>query len=158
MVCEPSLVKLAEKLEFHKYIFLGRGEEATGGRHRPSILADVFESFVGALFIDQGLLAVKTFMSNYILPVLQSDPMYAQTDYKTMLQEHVQHKYRGNLYYAITDEQGPSHDKQFLAQVWINQILSGEGKGKTKKEAEQQAAFQALRNVGVVDINTLSYD
>jgi ribonuclease-3 len=151
IVCEPTLVKFAIKLEFNKYIFLGRGEEATGGRNRPSLLADVFEAFLGALFIDQGLPGVLHFMKTYIFPILQSDPIVYYADYKTMLQEHVQHQRLGTLTYEISNEQGPSHDKQFVAEVLIEHVLHGRGEGRNKKEAEQQAALQALRKFAIVN-------
>ncbi len=149
IVCEPSLVKFAEKLEFAKFVRLGRGEELTGGRNRPALLADVFESFVGALFLDQGLDAVKTFMEKHIFPQLGDQSQYLMIDYKTILQEHIQNRNLGVVEYRIVDERGPSHDREFVSEVFTANECHGQGVGRTKKEAEQQAASQALRKLQV---------
>jgi len=149
IVCEPSLVAFAEKLKFGSYVYLGKGEELTGGRTRPSLLADVFESFVGALYLDQGLIAASDFLRKYVLGQIPTQGKGLVTDYKTYLQEHTQQQLLGSLEYRIIDERGPAHEKVFVAQVMLNGQLLGEGAGRSKKEAEQGAAAEALRSLNV---------
>jgi ribonuclease-3 len=141
IVCEPSLVRLAKKLHFDRYVRLGRGEERSGGRSRPALLADVFEAFIGALYLDQGLDAVKAFAERHVFPdVLQETPR----DYKTTLQEWVQQHVGRDLHYEVVAERGPAHAKEFEVRVLIGDEVLGEGTGRSKKEAEQRAAAQAL--------------
>lgn len=144
IVCEPSLVTFAEALSFGEYVLLGKGEEMTGGRQRPALLADVFESFVGALYLDQGLEAVQGFLRTHMFPSISWEGRPQIIDYKTQLQELVQQTGSGNLEYRIVDERGPAHEKEFVAEVWMEDRLLGGGSGRSKKEAEQQAASQAL--------------
>jgi ribonuclease-3 len=144
IVCEPSLMKFAEMLDFGAYVLLGKGEENTGGRTRPALLADVFESFVGALFMDQGLEAVKAFLQKYIFPVLSIEGTVRIEDYKTQLQEFTQQDNMGALEYRIVEERGPAHDRIFISEVYMNDDFLGQGEGRSKKEAEQQAASHAL--------------
>ncbi|MFD2670145.1 ribonuclease III [Marinicrinis sediminis] len=145
IVCEPSLVHFADQLQFGEYVRLGKGEEMTGGRTRPALLADVFEAFIGALYLDQGLPAVKTFLKQYVFPQLADDGKPQVQDYKTQLQEKVQQQGLGSLSYRITDERGPAHDREFVAEVHMNDQLLGTGSGRSKKEAEQRAAAEALK-------------
>lgn len=149
IVCEPSLVTFAEDLQFGRYVLLGKGEELTGGRTRPALLADVFESFVGALFLDQGLDAVRAFLRKHLFPKIAGDGQPQVTDYKTRLQEHIQQNGHGALEYRIVEERGPAHEKEFVSEVWMDGSLLGRGSGRSKKEAEQQAAAQALASLGV---------
>lgn len=149
IVCEPSLVVFAEDLEFGSFVLLGKGEELTGGRTRPALLADVFESFVGALYLDQGLEAVKTFLQKHMFPKLTRDGKPQIVDYKTRLQEYVQQHGLGILEYRIAEERGPAHEKEFVSEVLMEQSLLGTGAGRSKKEAEQQAASQALSKLNV---------
>ncbi|MEF3303001.1 ribonuclease III [Paenibacillus sp. GYB003] len=144
IVCEPSLVQFAERLDFGSYVFLGKGEELTGGRTRPALLADVFESFVGALYLDQGLEAVKSFLAANMFPYLAKDALLQAGDFKTKLQEHTQQRGMGAVEYRIVEERGPAHDREFVSEVWIGAKLFGTGTGRSKKDAEQQAASQAL--------------
>ena len=147
LVCEPSLMKHAEALDFGSYVLLGKGEELTGGRSRPALLADVFEAFVGALYLDQGLEAVKRFLQDTLLKdAEQADRPF--TDYKTQLQELVQQRTSADLEYRIVDERGPAHDREFVAEVRVNGESYGRGIGRTKKEAEQRAAAEALSRMG----------
>lgn len=148
IVCEPSLVQFAEALNFGQYVRLGKGEELTGGRSRPALLADVFESFIGALYLDLGLEAVQQFLKQHMFPHIVSEGRNQTSDYKTQLQELVQQQGASNLEYRIVDERGPAHEKEFLAQVWTGEQLLGEGVGRSKKEAEQQAAAKALSHLG----------
>lgn len=144
IVCEPSLVQFAERLDFGACVFLGKGEELTGGRSRPALLADVFESFVGALYLDQGLDAVKTFLQAHLFPYLAKDAMLQAGDYKTKLQEYTQQRGLGSVEYRIVEERGPAHDREFFSEVWLDERMLGAGSGRSKKDAEQQAASQAL--------------
>jgi ribonuclease-3 len=149
IVCEPSLVQFAEHLEFGSYVLLGKGEELTGGRTRPALLADVFESFVGALYLDQGLEAVKSFLQQHLFSKLSGEGKLLIVDYKTQLQEYTQQRGLGTLEYRIVDERGPAHEREFVAEVYMEGRLLGTGSGRSKKEAEQQAASQALSRLNV---------
>jgi ribonuclease-3 len=149
IVCEPSLVGFAERLDFGSYVFLGKGEELTGGRTRPALLADVFEAFVGALYLDQGLDRVRAFLQEHIFPTLKDESKLQAADYKTQLQEHAQHHGLGTIEYRIVDERGPAHEREFVAEVTMDGTVLGRGSGRSKKEAEQHAASEALTKLGV---------
>ncbi|MFB5759764.1 ribonuclease III [Paenibacillus medicaginis] len=144
IVCEPSLVKFAVSLDFGQYVLLGKGEELTGGRTRPALLADVFESFIGALYLDQGLEAVRSFLERHIFPQIAVQGKLQISDYKTELQELTQHHNMGVLEYRIVEERGPAHEREFVAEVHMGSERLGTGMGRSKKEAEQQAAAVAL--------------
>lgn len=143
LVCEKSLAGLAQKLDIGLYLLLGRGEENTGGRSRPSILSDAFESVLAAMYIDGGYLAIEQFVSGIFKPLIEN-PVQMNSDYKTMLQEMVQVKSGQSLVYEKTDEYGPDHDKTFIVEVRLNGKTIGTGKGKSKKSAEQEAARIAV--------------
>lgn len=145
IVCEPSLVDFAESVNFSRYVRLGRGEERAGGRTRPALLADVFESFIGALFLDQGLDKVVRFLERVVFPKIDAGFFEQTVDYKTQLQEIVQKDRDVVITYTILDEKGPAHSKAFEAIVAINQEKRGAGTGKTKKQAEQNAAKSAIQ-------------
>ncbi|MBA3927218.1 ribonuclease III [Listeria rustica] len=145
IVCEPSLVDFAEMVNFSRYVRLGRGEERAGGRTRPALLADVFESFIGALFLDQGLDKVVRFLERVVFPKIDAGYFEQTVDYKTQLQEIVQKDRDVVITYTILDEKGPAHSKAFEAIVAINQEKRGAGTGKTKKQAEQNAAKSAIQ-------------
>ena len=142
MVCEPALAYCARDIELGKYIFLGRGEEATGGRKRESITSDVLEAVIGAIYLDGGLEAAKTFIDRFVLSDLENKQLFY--DSKTILQEQVQKNGEGKLHYVLIEECGPEHDKTFRVEAMIDDRKIGEGSGRTKKHAEQQAAYQAL--------------
>ncbi|WP_054949918.1 ribonuclease III [Numidum massiliense] len=144
IVCEASLVAFAAELNFGAYVLLGKGEELSGGRKRPSLLADVFEAFIGALYLDQGFPAVQHFFQTTIYPRISAGHFSYVMDYKSQLQEVVQHEGLGSLHYAIVSEQGPAHDRQFVAEVRLAEQVLGKGSGRSKKEAEQRAASEAL--------------
>src|SRR5690625_1399763 len=144
IVCEESLFHFAQELQFGDYILLGKGEERTGGRERPALLADVFEAFLGALFLDQGYNGVISFLEQFIFPKITTGAFSHGMDYKSQLQELVQRDKNVTIEYQIIDEKGPSHNKEFKAQVQINGEVSKVGVGRTKKEAEQRAAKYAL--------------
>lgn len=147
VVCEPSLVIFANELHFGEYILLGKGEEMTGGRTRPALLADVFEAFIGAFYLDKGLKAVVSFLEKVVFPKIDEGLFSSTADYKSKLQEYVQKRTSGVLEYTILDERGPAHDKEFVSSVSLNSKALGTGKGRSKKEAEQQAAQTALSNL-----------
>ncbi|MFB5191530.1 ribonuclease III [Alicyclobacillus fastidiosus] len=144
IVCEPSLVMFAKRLAFDEYVRLGRGEERSGGRRRPALLADVFEAFLGALYIDQGIDRVREFVDTYIIPHLADAKV--GVDYKTALQEWVQQRMGVPLRYVIVEERGPAHAREFVVHVQVGDTVMGIGAGKSKKEAEQQAAAAALKS------------
>ncbi len=142
MVCEPALAYCARDVELGKFIFLGKGEEATGGRKRESITSDVLEAVIGAIYLDGGLSSAKTFIDRFILSDLENKQLFY--DSKTILQEQVQKNGEGKLHYVLVEESGPEHDKLFRIEALIDDRKIGEGSGRTKKHAEQQAAYQAL--------------
>ncbi|CDO02266.1 ribonuclease 3 [Oceanobacillus picturae] len=144
IVCEPSLVNFARDLDFGKFIRLGKGEEQTGGRERPALLADVFEAFLGALYLDKGYSEALAFLERHVFPKITTGAFSHAMDYKSQLQELVQQYRHQTITYRIIDETGPSHDREFLAEVQISEKVTGTGKGRTKKEAEQRAAKAAL--------------
>ena len=145
IVCEPSLVIFANELKFGQYVLLGKGEELTGGRERPALLADVFESFVGALYLDQGLETVVAFLEKIVFPKVEIGAFSHVMDFKSQLQEMVQQSNNGVLHYEIVDEKGPAHNRTFVSRVLLNEQELGIGRGKSKKEAEQQAAQSAMQ-------------
>lgn len=149
IVCEPSLVTFAERLDFGSYVLLGRGEEMTGGRTRPALLADVFESFIGALYLDGGMEAVQAFLDRHFFSYIPREGKKPVTDFKTQLQEYMQQASAGTPEYRIVSESGPAHDKEFAAEVWLDDRQLGSGSGRSKKEAEQQAAADALSRLHI---------
>src|SRR5699024_8687023 len=120
------------------------GEEQTGGRNRPALLADAFESILGALFLDQGLGCVWGFLDHYVFPKITTGAFSRAMDYKSQLQELTQQYKNYSIDYIILEEKGPTHEKEFVAQVKIKDNVYKEGIGRTKKEAEQRAAKNAL--------------
>ncbi len=146
-VCEKSLYGFAKEIELGKYIFLGRGEENTGGRNRPSILADAFEAVIAAIYLDSGLDEVRKFVLDFIKKA--ATQQINIRDYKTELQEIIQKNPDEHLSYVLVGESGPDHDKRFEVEVNLNSNVIGCGKGRSKKLAEQQAAKQALELMGI---------
>lgn len=144
IVCEASLANLANELNFGELVLLGKGEEMTGGRQRPALLADVFESFIGALYLDQGLEAVYCFLDKSIYPKINEGAFSHMMDFKSQLQEFVQRDNVGHIHYEIVQERGPAHSREFVSEVLLNEQTLGIGVGRSKKEAEQHAAQQAL--------------
>lgn len=142
MVCEPALAYCARDVELGSFIFLGKGEEASGGRKRDSITSDVLEAVIGAIYLDGGLGAAKAFIDRFILSDLENKQLFY--DSKTILQEQVQKNGEGRLHYVLIEESGPEHDKLFRVEAMIDDKKIGTGSGRTKKHAEQQAAYQAL--------------
>jgi len=146
LVCEKSLASLADKLGLGTYLQLGRGEEKSGGRVRPSILADALEAVLAAMYLDGGFEPVAWLVSQYLEPK-ETLRDIQNTDFKTALQEIVQEKAGQTLSYHITDECGPDHMKLFTVEVRLNGRYLGSGIGKSKKEAEQIAAKEALEEL-----------
>ena len=149
VVCEMSLAKLSVQLNVGDYLLLGKGERQSGGSQRPSILADAFESIIGAIYLDQGWQAAH----DYIIDKLHEDFIavkhgYNLKDYKTILQEVVQAQGR-HVEYKLVSESGPDHAKVFEFIAVVNGSEDGRGSGSTKKEAEQHAAYQALQKYGL---------
>ncbi|MFJ8529720.1 ribonuclease III [Bacillus sp. NPDC094106] len=147
IVCEPSLVRFANELSFGNLVLLGKGEEMTGGRERPALLADVFEAFIGALYLDQGLDIVWGFLKEIVYPKINEGAFSHVMDYKSQLQELIQRDGSGNIEYQILQEKGPAHNREFVSRVTLNSVALGVGSGKSKKEAEQQAAAEALKKL-----------
>ncbi|WP_199712453.1 ribonuclease III [Butyrivibrio sp. CB08] len=142
LVCEGALAYDAAALGIKDYIQLGKGEESTGGRNKESIIADVMEAVIGALFLDGGIEESKRFIDAYILSNIEAVQMFV--DSKSILQEIAQGENLGEVRYEITGESGPEHDKIFEVRVFVGDDNLGEGTGKTKKAAEQQAAYKAI--------------
>ncbi len=141
-VCENALYEYALNLKFNEYVKVGKGEELSGGKLKKTILADVFEAFVGALYIDQGLNAAKKFINKIIISRIEDNSEFFN-DYKSMLQELVQTD-KKSVEYIVKNEEGPSHNKVFTIDVIVDNIVFGKGVAGTKKEAEQKAAKSAL--------------
>lgn len=142
LVCEDSLVEVAEALHLGEYLHLGKGEEAGGGRERPSIIADAVEAVLAAVYLDGGIGSARKLIQKFILD--REAEKSASRDYKTALQELVQRESGQVLKYRLTGEEGPDHDKRFFVEVDLNGEVAGRGKGHSKKEAEQMAAKAAI--------------
>lgn len=147
LVCEKSLVGAAGKLGLGEYLRLGKGEEQTGGRTRPSVLADAVEALIAAVYLDGGADVAAALVKEYILDSEKREKA-AFTDYKTLLQELVQRDCKETLSYELLSETGPDHDKVFTARVILGERSLGEGQGRSKKDAEQSAAKKALEVLG----------
>lgn len=141
MVCEPALAFCARDLSLGDYVLLGKGEESTGGRKRDSIISDVMEAVIGAVYLDGGLEEARNFVQKYILSDLENKQLFY--DSKTLLQEKMQ-KMGKELSYELIDESGPDHDKIFTVEVKIDGAAVAKGQGRNKKAAQQQAAYQVL--------------
>jgi ribonuclease III len=144
IVCEPSLVTFANELKFGELVLLGKGEEMTGGRERPALLADVFEAFIGALYLDHGLEVVNQFLDKTVIPKINAGAFSHVMDFKSQLQELVQRDGTGAIEYKVLQEKGPAHSREFVSRVSLNGDELGIGTGRSKKEAEQHAAEIAL--------------
>ncbi len=147
LVCEKSLHKFAQSIKLGEFMNLGKGEVNTGGRQRPSILADAFESLIAAIYLDAGFEEAKKFVLGFISQAAIEEPDIS--DYKSALQEIVQKNHGEILEYFMVGESGPDHNKTFLVEVRLNSNVIGTGEGHSKKQAEQMAAKQALHLMGV---------
>ena len=144
IVREESLAGFARDCQFDQFIKLGRGEEKSGGRNRDTILGDLFEAFLGALLLDKGVEAVKIFLYEVMIPKVEAGDFERVTDYKTKLQELLQINGGVEIAYQVISETGPAHAKNFEVAVLINGRKSGQGQGRSKKLAEQEAAKNAF--------------
>ncbi|MBA3724513.1 MAG: ribonuclease III [Candidatus Levybacteria bacterium] len=149
VVNTKSLAKTAKELQFGDHLMLSRGEEDSKGRENESILANTFEAVIGAMFMDQGIESVKTFLHAVLIPDIE---IYVQKkvfkDPKSLLQEYVQSKKQNSPMYKVIHEEGPAHAKLFTIGVFVENVLTGEGRGKSKQEAEERAAEKALEKIG----------
>ena len=145
MVCEKALAFCARDLELGSYLLLGKGEDATGGRFRESITSDALEALIGAIYLDGGFANAKEFVLNFILNDIEHKQLFY--DSKTILQEIVQEKGTHLVEYRLMKEEGPDHNKSFTVDVLVSGQVMGTGVGHTKKAAEQEAAYQAIRKM-----------
>lgn len=148
LVCEKSLHQFALQIHLGDYLVLGKGEENTGGRERPSILADAFEAVIASIYLDGGLKAAERFVLGFIPEELDVEKVTYVSDYKTALQEIIQKNKEEKIEYVIVGENGPDHNKTFTVEVHLNSNVIGVGKGRSKKQAEQVAAKEALALMG----------
>lgn len=142
MVCEPTLAYCSREICLGDYIMLGKGEEMTGGRQRKSVLSDAMEAVIGAIFLDGGFDAAKTFILAYIMTDIEHKRMFY--DSKTMLQEVCQAQFKETVSYRLIREEGPDHAKSFTVEAFVGERILGQGIGHTKKAAEQEAAYHGL--------------
>lgn len=142
IVCEPTLAFCSNEFSLGEYIFLGKGEEMMGGRKRESIISDACESLIGAIYLDGGMEPARAFIHRFILNDLEHKKLFF--DSKTVLQEMIQAATKDPLSYEIVSEQGPDHDKTFVAQAKLSEQVIGQGSGHTKKAAEAAAAYAAI--------------
>ncbi len=150
LVCEDSLYTYATRLGLGQYLKLGKGEDRTGGRLRKSILADAFEAVIASLYLDGGTQAARDFILPYVTDKIdgnQTERLHG--DYKTKLQEVIQKNPEEKVEYVLTSESGPDHNKVFVVEVHLNSNVIGKGQGTSKKQAEQQAAREALELMGI---------
>lgn len=148
LVCEKTLAVYARSIDLGKYLLLSRGESKNGGRNRPSILADAFESVIAAIYLDGGMENARKFVLRFVINDIKNHKTKNFNDYKTKLQEIVQKNPEEKITYVLTGESGPDHDKHFTVEVHLNSNVVGKGGGRSKKEAEQQAAREALELMG----------
>lgn len=146
-VCEDANYKYAMELGIGDVLYLGHGEEQSGGRTRPAVLNDAFEAFLGAVYLEAGLDKVRTILEDVVFPHIGKDIIKPFVDYKSHLQEYIQSESRSILQYRLDNVEGPPHDRTFTMSVLLDGIKLGQGIGKSKKDAEQQAAASALEKM-----------
>ena len=157
-VCENALYEYSLRLGLNEELLLGKGELEHGGKYRKAIVADIFEAFTGALYLDQGLEVAKKFIYDTVVPMIEDEKIDFFDDYKSLLQEQVQTT-KKSLQYQIVNEEGPAHNKIFTVVVKIDGITYGRGTAHSKKEAEQEAARDALKkSVAKVEVNSCQTD
>ena len=145
LVCEPTLALCAREIPLGDYLLLGKGEEATGGRSRDSVVSDAMEALIGAIYLDGGFANAKEFIPKYILNDIENKQLFY--DSKTTLQEIVQGRYEEDVHYVLIKEEGPDHNKSFYVEALLGGRVLGQGCGHTKKAAEQQAAYCAIKKL-----------
>lgn len=148
LVCEKTLFDFARQINLGKYLYLSKGERNNGGANRPSIVSDAFEALIAAIYIDGGIEAAAKHILNFVIPAIKGSQKKSVKDYKTTLQEIIQQNPGERLEYVLVSENGPDHNKHFVFEVHLNSNVIGRGGGKSKKEAEQQAAREALELMG----------
>lgn len=148
VVCEKALCAYSKQLDLGAYMRLGRGERQNGGASRPSILADMYEAVLAAIYLDGGIEPATAFVLRFIIPEAEQQRRRQFKDYKTALQEIVQQNPGERLEYVLSGESGPDHCKTFVSEVHLNSNVIGVGRGRSKKESEQQAAREALKLMG----------
>ena len=147
-VCENALFEYSMNLGLNEYIKVGHGEEKEGGKYKKAIVADIFEALIGAIYIDLGYATARRTVLDIIVPYIENPSISFFSDYKSALQEYVQTEQK-SLTYNLIKEEGPAHDKTFTVEVVIDEIVYGVGVGQSKKEAEQEAAKEALKKLAV---------
>lgn len=148
LVCEESLYKFAKMINLGSYLILSKGEQHNKGAQRPSILSDAFEAVIAAIYLDGGKKPAEDFILSFVIPEIKSYKKHPAKDYKTTLQEIIQKNPGEMLEYVLVGESGPDHNKHFVVEVHLNSNVIGKGGGKSKKQAEQQAAREALELMG----------
>ena len=148
LVCEKALFEFAQKIQLGKHILLGKGEENSGGRERPSIVSDAFEAVIAAIYLDSGIDEARKYILGFMPEHLDKNRAKALNDYKTVLQEVIQRNPEEKVEYVLKDQFGPDHDRRFVVQVMLNSNVIGTGEGHSKKQAEQMAAKEALALMG----------
>lgn len=148
LVCEESLYKFAKKINLGSYLILSKGEQHNKGAQRPSILSDAFEAVIAAIYLDGGKKPAEDFILSFVIPEIKNYKKHPAKDYKTTLQEIIQKNPGEMLEYVLVGESGPDHNKHFVVEVHLNSNVIGKGGGKSKKQAEQQAAREALELMG----------
>jgi len=151
LVCEKALFEFSKKIDLGKYILLGKGEENTGGRNRPSIVSDAFEAVIAAVYLDGGSEEVRKYVLGFLPENIETNGGKALHDYKTLLQEIIQRNPEEKVEYILADQYGPDHDRRFVVEVCMNNNVIGKGEGRSKKQAEQAAAKEALELMGCAD-------
>lgn len=146
LVCEQSLSQCSADINLGRYLRMGKGEESSGGRERPSITSDAFEALTAAIYLDSGEESAKTFIYQHLLKAMENRKLFF--DAKTKLQEIVQRDNDAVLRYEMISEEGPGHDRVFVAAVYLNDTEIGQGRGRSKKSAQQNAAEHAIENLG----------
>ena len=145
VVSERGLFDLARELRLGDYLLLGRGEELSGGREKPSILANTLEALVGAIYLDGGFLRTREIIHKLFISTIERMEIETlRSDYKSLLQEYTQQKFKSRPDYLLLSETGPAHERTFRIAIYLNGELKAEGEGRSKKEAEQEAAKEAL--------------
>lgn len=148
LVCEKALFEFSKQISLGEFILLGKGEENTGGRTRPSIVSDAFEAVIAAVFLDGGMEAAREYVLGFIPKDLDKNSAKKLQDYKTILQEIIQRNPEEKVEYVLRSQSGPDHDRHFVVEVCLNTNVIGHGEGHSKKQAEQQAAKEALKLMG----------
>lgn len=148
LVCEKALFSFSHKIDLGEYIFLGHGEEISGGRERPSIVSDAFEAVIAAIFLDGGMETAKKYVLSFMPENLDPDNPLLFKDYKTILQEIIQRNPEEKMEYVVVGQTGPAHERKFVVDIYLNSNVLTKGEGTSKKSAEQEAAKQALILMG----------